>query len=257
MTKYNREILADCPQWYTPSNNLISVRMVEQKEPKPDYLRTVLPISANTSIVLYASDPGDAVLTMRQRFDSEYFMMETLEKYDVTLIIKTHPQDNGNTTLLAYRAAGRPRNVILLGDESRGVKMCSDDFVLKKEFDFHSALADADYFVTQYSTAALEAVYLGSKVGILDLVGHGYFLKLTELNGAKLIRGRGDLAAFVNDRSSYPSQKALEYYGLYKSAYPTFVEYYQEAMAYLSKGRQNNKNKDNVQKQGKGSKIEH
>ena len=180
-----------------------------------NYLALLLNIK-DKRIIFYASDPGK---NERQRYELECLLIRYFACLSRTiLVIKTHHQDDGRVTLLAYNDSNRPDNVKLIGDIARKLNMPSIDFSIFSKFDFNAALKSCDGFMTSYSSAALQAVVLGVKVGILDTVNHGYLRPLIDKGGALLISDKESLKYFLVNKKWSATDDVLEFYGLQKKS---------------------------------------
>jgi hypothetical protein len=92
--------------------------------------------------------------------------------------------------------------------------MVSKCFHLFPDFDFNSALSTSNGFISPYSSAILQAVKIGVKVGVLDICNHGCYKALIDLGGAMLIDGEETLIDYMKTIDWHISIETLEFYGL-------------------------------------------
>ncbi len=132
--------------------------------------------------------------------------------------MKTHPQDNGRVTHYAYLDSRKPSNVILIGDITQQNKIASEEFRLFDEFDFNSAVASCDGFLTFSSTSILQALTLGVKTGVVDKFNNGYYDYLINHKASMLINNEESLQYFLESQKLDISNEILIYCGLKNDA---------------------------------------
>ena len=175
---------------YKGTNSLINYRLKNFKASK-NYLHRLLSIEKNKAIIFYASDPSKE---QSQRFMTELFLMEEFSSLkDHILVLKTHPQDNGKITDYAYQSALQPSNVILIGDATRAGSLVSKNFRVFDNFDFNSAVASSNGFLTFSSSSILQALNLGVKTGVVDKFENGFYDYLINLRASFLIHNKETL----------------------------------------------------------------
>ena len=193
-------------------NEFMKYRLFNLKDPETNYIKKLLKLKGSQNVIFYASDP---VKLERQRYDSEFFLINHLSKIDNTcLVVKIHPQDTGKITLLAYNNANRPDNVKLIADLAQKENIISPDFNIFPSFNFGAAMSSCDGFITSHSSSAMEALALKIKIGILDIVDHCNFRPMIKYQGAVLINGKSSLDYFLKIKNWRTSHEALKYYGL-------------------------------------------
>jgi hypothetical protein len=198
---------------FKESNDLIKYRMHLKNNNVNNYVHNLLEIDKSKHVIFYASDPSKEE---RQRYDQERFLYGQMSKCnDSILVVKTHRQDNGNITHLAYKSCNSPHNIILIGDCLQK-KMISKDFLLFPEFNFHSAICSCNGFITSSSSSILEALALNIKSGILDTKNHYYYRDLVDLKALKLINKDYSIQDFINEKKWKIPNAALKYCGLEK-----------------------------------------
>ena len=150
-----------------------------------------------------------------QRYQTEKFLFNYFANNpDFTFVIKTHTQDDGKITNYAYLDAGQPSNIILVGDSTQKKSIVSNRFNLFDDFDFNSAIATSDGFLTASSSSILQALMLGSKSGIVDLFNNGFYDYLLNYNVAMLIDSEKSLEDFLDSNQLALTDEALRYCGL-------------------------------------------
>jgi hypothetical protein len=204
--------LGNCPYVVRGVNEFMKYRLFDFKNTKPNYIQSLLNIEKSKKIIFYASDPGKEE---KQRYESECFLIHQFSLLqNICLVIKTHRQDSGKVTLLAYNQSNRPENVKLIGDAAHESSAMSSDFCVFPDFDFNAALVSSDGFITSYSSSAMQALALNVKTGILDMVNHGFMRPMIEHGGAVLIDDKGSLEYFLNIDEWCASDDAIKFYGL-------------------------------------------
>ena len=129
-------------------------------------------------------------------------------------MIKTHTQDDGMITFLAYLDAGSPANVVLIGDETQKTNIASKQFQIFPGFDFNSAIASSNGFLTASSSSILQSLLLGTKSGIVDLFKNDFYGYLIKNNAAILINDRNSLINYLRNDSLEITNDTLEFCGL-------------------------------------------
>lgn len=194
------------------SNSLIKYRLSNFTTAQGQYLHKLLQIDDSKKIIFYASDPSKEET---QRYLSERFLFKYFKKKSgYILILKTHSQDNGAITFNAYKDEDQPSNVILIGDKAQKNKIISKKFKIFDQFDFNSAIAKCNGFLTSSSTSILEAVAIGKKSGILDLFNNGNFHYLVKYNAISFINDRQSLEDFLHKNKTVIDDNILNYCGL-------------------------------------------
>ena len=207
-----QEVLRGNPPVIRQYNELIKYRLHGWSAQSPNYLHTLFDKNESKCIIFYASDPGK---DLRQRYEAELFLFQKFSYYkDEVLVVKTHSQDDGSVTLLAYKASGSPSNVELVGDFKQKSRMSSKYFNFFPDFDFNTAIKTSNGFITTSSSSILQAVTLDIKAGVLDLTGHGMYRELINNCGALLIDSEKSLESFMETLEWHVSVDALNFYGL-------------------------------------------
>tara|TARA_B110000305_G_C19436097_1_gene639053 strand:+ start:272 stop:2062 length:1791 start_codon:yes stop_codon:yes gene_type:complete len=194
------------------SNSNINYRLSNFTIKQDDYLHQLLEINHSQKVIFYASDPSKEE---SQRYQTEKFLFNYFANNpDFTFVIKTHTQDDGKITNYAYLDAGQPSNIILIGDLTQKKSIVSNRFNLFDDFDFNSAIATSDGFLTASSSSILQALMLGSKSGIVDLFNNGFYDYLLNYNVAMLIDSEKSLEDFLDSNQLALTDEALRYCGL-------------------------------------------
>ena len=194
------------------SNSNINYRLSNFTIKQDDYLHQLLGINHSQKVIFYASDPSKEE---SQRYQTEKFLFNYFANNpDFTFVIKTHTQDDGKITNYAYLDAGQPSNIILIGDSTQKKSIVSNRFNLFDDFDFNSAIATSDGFLTASSSSILQALMLGSKSGIVDLFNNGFYDYLLNYNVAMLIDSEKSLEDFLDSNQLALTDEALRYCGL-------------------------------------------
>jgi len=197
---------------YTGSNYLINYRLMNFSNKKDCYLHKLLGVDTQNKIVFYASDPSREE---SQRYLTEKFLIDYFSRIkEFVFVMKTHSQDNGTVTNYAYLDSGKPSNVILIGDITKGRKIISKQFIIFDEFDFNAAIASSDGFLTTSSSSILQALALGIKTGIVDNFNNGYYDYLVNSKATMLINSEESLRHFLENKKLDISDKILSYCGL-------------------------------------------
>lgn len=200
---------------YKGSNSMIGYRFQNFKAPANGYLHDALKVQEARKLIFYASAPSKE---QGQRYLTEKLLMEWMLTVDNhVLVVKTHPQDDGIITHQAYIDAGSPFNVILVGDIKQAQNIASADFQILDGFDFNSAVASCDGFLTMSSSAILQALFLGVKSGVVDLFGNAFYSHLIEQKASMLVNNPEAFLAFLCSSENTISEDVLEYCGLKES----------------------------------------
>lgn len=194
------------------SNSLIKYRLSNFNEIKGGSLKDLLQIDNKKKVIFYASDPSKE---QRQRYLTENFLIKFFSNSnDYNFVVKTHPQDNGNITNHAYLNSPKSSNIFLLGDEAQKNKMASSKFIFLNNFNFNSAIASCDGFLTFSSSSILQAIKLGVKTGIVDIFNNGYYDYLINHNASFLIKDQVSLTNFLDKKKFDVSNQILDFCGL-------------------------------------------
>ena len=176
------------------------------------YLHELLGTDKKKKIIFYASDPSKEE---SQRYLTEKFLINFFSKSkEFVFVIKTHPQDNGKVTHYAYLDSSGPSNVILIGDIMQKSKIISKQFILFDNFDFNSAIASCDGFLTFSSSSILQALMLGVKTGIVDKFNNGFYDYLINYKASLLVNNEQSLQQFLESQKLDISDEVLSYCGL-------------------------------------------
>ena len=117
-------------------------------------------------------------------------------------------------TFLAYLDAGSPANVVLIGDETQKNNIASEQFQIFPGFDFNSAIASSNGFLTSSSSSILQSILLGTKSGIVDLFKNNFYGFLIQNKAAILINDRNSLINYLGNDSLEINNDTLEFCGL-------------------------------------------
>lgn len=197
---------------YKGSNSLINYRLKGFSVKHPDYLRLLLGVDSSTRIIFYASDPSK---DQSQRYLTEKFLIKYFSHMkEYILVIKTHPQDNGEITNYAYRDFDEPSNIVLIGDVAKESNIVSEQFMIFDDFDFNAALSSCNGFLTCSSSSILQALMLGVKTGVVDKFNNGNYDYLYQQNASMLIDGEESLTAFLENKKLPVSDEVLSFCGL-------------------------------------------
>lgn len=197
---------------YKGSNSLIKYRLSDFVKKSDNYLHQLLGININKKLIFYASDPNKE---QSQRYLIEKFLFEYFSKNtEFTFVVKTHSQDDGSITNYAFLDAGKPSNIILIGDAYQKKKIASSRFKIFDKFDFNSAIANCDGFMTATSSSILEAIVIGIKSAIVDPFGNGLYNHLIKYDAVSLIDDNKSLDSFLQDNKSRVTDEILRYCGL-------------------------------------------
>ena len=204
----------DAKVTFKGSNSLIKYRLKGFSNNQDRYLHELLGTDSQKKIIFYASDPSKEE---SQRYLTEKFLIDFFSKSkEFVFVIKTHPQDNGKVTNYAYLDSGEPPNVILIGDIMQKSKIISKQFILFDNFDFNSAVASCDGFLTFSSTSILQALTLGVKTGVVDKFNNGLYDYLVNYKATMLIKSEENLQDFLESKKLDISDDTLSYCGLKK-----------------------------------------
>lgn len=181
--------------------------------PKEDmYIYKLAGIDFNKKVIFYASDPSK---DQSQRYLTEKFLFNQFSnQLEYIFVIKTHTQDNGMITFLAYLDAGSPANVVLIGDETQKNNIASEKFQIFSNFDFNSAIASSNGFLTASSSSILQSILLGTKSGIVDLFKNNFYGFLIQNKAAILINDKNSLINYLSNDSLEINNDTLEFCGL-------------------------------------------
>ena len=168
---------------FRDSNSLIQYRLSNFNNNDERYLNRLLKIDHHQKIIFYASDPSkeESQRYLIEKFLFNYFANNS----EFTFVLKTHTQDDGKITNYAYLDSGQPSNIFLIGDATQRTKIASKEFNIFNEFDFNSAIATSDGFLTSSSSSILQALALDIKSGIVDLFNNGFYDYLVEYDAVK------------------------------------------------------------------------
>jgi hypothetical protein len=194
------------------SNALIQYRLSNFNNHNELYLHKLLQLDHHQKIIFYASDPSKEE---SQRYLIEKFLFNYFANNpEFTFVIKTHTQDDGKITNYAYLDSGQPSNIFLIGDATQNKRIVSKEFNIFNEFDFNSAVATSDGFITSSSSSILQALVLGVKSGIVDLFNNGFYDYLAENNAAILINSENSLSNFLDSEDFVVNENTLRFCGL-------------------------------------------
>ena len=218
------------------SNSNINYRFSNFSLKDNRYLHKLIGLQHEKKVIFYASDPSKEE---SQRYLTEKFLFESFSHHsDFIFTVKTHPQDDGKITSYAYLDAGQPSNAILIGDFTQNKKIASKEFKIFKEFDFNSAIASSDGFLTSSSSSILQALVLKKKSGIVDLFENGLYDYLVKKNATRIINGKESLDSFLSSNVLFVDDNILSYCGLKSDSEFNLVEYLHQNLETFS---QNNK----------------
>jgi hypothetical protein len=194
------------------SNSLIQYRLSNFNNNDERYLNKLLEIDHRQKIIFYASDPSkeESQRYLIEKFLFHYFANNS----EFTFVLKTHTQDDGKITNYAYLDSGQPSNIFLIGDASQRTKIASKKFNIFNEFDFNSAIAASDGFLTSSSSSILQALALDTKSGIVDLFNNGFYDYLIESDAVNLINSENSLAKFLDREYLSINNSTLRFCGL-------------------------------------------
>lgn len=197
---------------YKMDNSLIKYRLKNFENKYNNYLHSLLGINTQDSLIFYASDPSK---DESQRYLTEKFLIDFFYRLeDYTLIIKTHPQDNGNITNYAYQDSKSPSNVYLIGDIAQKNKVSQHNFQIFESFNFNAAIGCCDGFLTSSSSSILQALMLGIKTGIIDRFENGHYDYLITSNASMLINNEESFKTFLEKEQLNVKDEILSYCGL-------------------------------------------
>jgi hypothetical protein len=197
---------------YKGSNSMIDYRFENFSNKDDHYLHKLLRIDSHKKIIFYASNP---LKEESQRYLTEKLLIDYFSSFtEFILVIKIHPQDNGNITNQAYLNSSRPLNVILIGDIKQKSKIISKKFNIFEAFEFNAALTSCDGFLTVSSSAIFQALKLGVKSGLIDMFNNAQYDFLINYNAATLINNEETLRSFLVNKKLDISDDILNYCGL-------------------------------------------
>jgi len=197
---------------FSGSNPLIQYRLSNLNNNNERYLNKLFKIDHRQKIIFYASDPSKEE---SQRYLTEKFLFNYFaNNSEFTFAIKTHTQDDGKITNYAYLDSGQPSNIFLIGDATQRAKIVSKKFNIFNEFDFNSAIATCDGFLTSSSSSILQALALDIKSGIVDLFNNGFYDYLVQFNAVKLVNSEKSLDKFLVGKYLPISESTLHFCGL-------------------------------------------
>jgi hypothetical protein len=193
-------------------NSNINYRLSNFTLQEDRYIHKLAGIDFIKKVIFYASDPSK---DQSQRYLTEKFLFNQFSKqYEYIFVIKTHTQDDGMITFLAYLDAGSPANVVLIGDETQKNNIASEQFQIFPGFDFNSAIASSNGFLTSSSSSILQSILLGTKSGIVDLFKNNFYGFLIQNKAAILINDRNSLINYLGNDSLEINNDTLEFCGL-------------------------------------------
>jgi hypothetical protein len=193
-------------------NSNINYRLSNFTPTEDKYIHKLAGIDLSKQVIFYASDPSKE---QSQRYLTEKFLFNQFSKLlEYIFVIKTHTQDDGMITFLAYLDAGSPANVVLIGDETQKTNIASKQFQIFPGFDFNSAIASSNGFLTASSSSILQSLLLGTKSGIVDLFKNDFYGYLIKNNAAILINDRNSLINYLRNDSLEITNDTLEFCGL-------------------------------------------
>ena len=197
---------------FRDSNSLIQYRLSNFNNNDERYLNKLLKIDHRQKIIFYASDPSKEE---SQRYLIEKFLFNYFANHsEFTFVLKTHTQDDGKITNYAYLDSGQPSNIFLIGDAAQRTKIASKEFNIFNEFDFNSAVATSDGFLTSSSSSILQALALDIKSGIVDLFNNGFYDYLVEYDAVKLVNSEKSLDKFLDSKYLSIDESTLRFCGL-------------------------------------------
>jgi len=193
-------------------NSNINYRLSNFTLQEDRYIHKLAGIDFIKKVIFYASDPSK---DQSQRYLTEKFLFNQFSKqFEYIFVIKTHTQDDGMITFLAYLDAGSPANVVLIGDETQKNNIASEQFQIFPGFDFNSAIASSNGFLTSSSSSILQSILLGTKSGIVDLFKNNFYGFLIQNKAAILINDRNSLINYLGNDSLEINNDTLEFCGL-------------------------------------------
>ncbi len=197
---------------YKGGSSLIDYRLkMSNKTRDENYIQDLIGIDKKRKVIFYASDPSKEE---SQKYATEKFLIDCFSSLnDFILVIKTHPEDTGRVTNLAFMDSSKPSNVFLIGDTQRGRKMVSENFLTFKDFDFFAAIESSEGFLTYSSSSILEALALDKKTGIVDIFHNGYYDYLVDHKVSMRVKDEIDLNKFLTNQKLTPSEESLSYLG--------------------------------------------
>jgi len=202
--------------FFKKRNDLIKYRLNSLKSNQKYYLHKLLNVDIKKEIIFYASSPMKH--DENQRYDTEKFLIDYFSsKKDLILVIKTHRQDNGNILNYAYEDAGKPTNIVLIGDALQKYKMKSKVFTFFDNFNFNLAISSSNGFLTTSSTSILQALVLGIKTGVVDKFKNGHHKNIIKYKATRLIDSEESLKKFIENKKIILSDKILDSLGLSNS----------------------------------------
>ena len=196
-------------------------------------------VEREKKVIFYASDPSkeESLRYLTEKFLFTYFSQNS----EFTFAIKTHPQDDGKITNSAYLDAGQPSNAILIGDRTQHKTIVSKAFNIFKEFDFNSAIASCDVFLTSSSSSILQAVVLKKKSGIVDLFENGFYDYLVKNKATMIINGEKSLDDFLLSSPPMVDNSMLSYFGLKSDSGFNLVEHLHQSLKIYSQEHEKSK----------------
>tara|TARA_B110000003_G_scaffold236930_1_gene241830 strand:+ start:1870 stop:3654 length:1785 start_codon:yes stop_codon:yes gene_type:complete len=221
------------------SNSNINYRLSNFSSKEERYLNQLIGVEREKKVIFYASDPSKEE---SQRYLTEKFLFTYFsQNSEFTFAIKTHPQDDGKITNSAYLDAGQPSNAILIGDRTQHKTIVSKAFNIFKEFDFNSAIASCDVFLTSSSSSILQAVVLKKKSGIVDLFENGFYDYLVKNKATMIINGEKSLDDFLLSSPPMVDNSMLSYFGLKSDSGFNLVEHLHQSLKIYSQEHEKSK----------------
>ncbi len=193
-------------------NSNINYRLSDYAPTKDRYIHQLVDIDLIKKVIFYASDPSKEE---SQRYLTEKFLFTQFSKQlDYVFVIKTHTQDDGKITFLAYLDSGSPDNIVLIGDETQKKNISSREFQIFPGFNFNAAIASSNGFLTASSSSILQSLVLGTKSGIVDLFNNNFYGYLIKNNASILINDSNSLINYLRYDSLEITSDTLEFCGL-------------------------------------------
>jgi hypothetical protein len=149
-------------------------------------------------VILFASDPGNTMNSLDQKYIDEFNLLNTLSNLDeYFIIIKLHPSDNTGISKKALRDS-RNKNAIVV-----------------KDIDFYDCLYCCDIFVSKYSTSVLEAMLLNKFILLNNYDKAFFYKKAVDYKVAHYINKIEDIKMHINSKDKYMlnfEEKRKEYF---------------------------------------------
>ena len=139
-------------------------------------------------IILFASDPGNTVNSLEQKYIDEFNLLNTLSNSDdYFIIIKLHPSDN---TEISEKALSDSKN---------------KNAIVIKDIDFYDCLYSCDIFISKYSTSVLEAMLLNKFILLNNYDKASFYRKSVDYKVAHYINNVEDIKKSINKKDELMS----------------------------------------------------